>query len=444
MVATATNPIETGKPCSMLDNTEPKYDTCGDSDHCVSSCAAYGKVCPCHAQAAGRAACKRIGQILCESKVFEDGEPSFRKVNQSEVIMFDKLLGEGGFSKVNACAFKEDPDNSQVLAIKYLKRQAMVERKTFEYGASDLANEAFFLAKLDHPNVVKLHAVTQGSLEKNISAGKDGGYFIIVDRLVETLDQRIEKWQIQAEEIPHSLFYRLSREYKEKQRSFLKDRVQVALEIAKVMEYLHSLDILFRDLKPDNIGFDANGTLKLFDFGLAKEEKPCDAVEDGKYKMTGHTGSRRYMAPEVAMDRPYNRSVDVYSFGILLWEMCSLEKPFAGYNSKKHMRDVVIAGERPKMDHSHTTYWPADLQWLITSSWSSKSEMRPTFTAIRENLQNIMGELDMPYQSNRIRARSEGSTVDRQTSHGSDDACISPTRKGPRLFNKIPRMISRS
>ena len=50
--------------------------------------------------------------------------------------------------------------------------------------------------------------------------------------------------------------------------------------------------------KPDNIGFSADGTLKLFDFGLAKEEKPGEADEEGAYKMTGQTGSRRYMAPE--------------------------------------------------------------------------------------------------------------------------------------------------
>lgn len=438
---------------SLLDTEADASSGCGggceSADHCVSTCAAYGKVCPCHARAAARAACKRIGQILSESKVFEEGEPSFRKVSQSDVIIdSEKLLGEGGFSKVNACSFKDDdPKNNSsqkgLLAIKYLKRQVMVERKTFQYGAADLANEAFFLARLKHPNIIQLHAVTEGSLEKNISAGKDGGYFIIVDRLVETLDQRMENWQAQSEEIPHSLFYRLSREYKEKQRKLLKDRVQVALQIATVIEYLHSLNILFRDIKPDNIGFDTEGTLKLFDFGLAKEEKPCDAEEDGKYRMTGHTGSRRYMAPEVAKDQPYDRSVDVYSFGILLWEICSLEKPFAGYNSKKHMRDVVIAGERPKMDSSHTAHWPSDLQWLMTHSWSSESEMRPSFTMIKQTLQNVLEELQMP-QSNRIRSRSEGSAFEKQqATYNHDDGCISPTRKGPRMF-KIPRMISRS
>lgn len=277
--------------------------SCETSAECVSHCAAYGSVCPCNARAAGQAACKKMGTILSNSLIFADGEPPFCRVNRSNIIVGEKL-GEGGFCMVNACSFKDDP-KSQGFAIKYLKRRVMVERKTFEYGASDLATEAFFLARLDHPNIIKLHAVTEGSVEKNIATGKDGDFFIVIDRLVETLDQRMEGWQMEAEEIPHSLFYRLSREYKEKQRRLLKNRLLVALEIAKVMRYLHSLDIVLRDLKPDNVGFDSDGTLKLFDFGLAKEQKPSDILEDGKYKMTGHTGSRRYMAPEGTLLLPF-------------------------------------------------------------------------------------------------------------------------------------------
>ena len=284
------------KYATHSDSSLGPQETCETSDRCVSHCAAYGKVCPCYARAAGNAVCKQIRKVLFESQLFEDGEPSFRKVNRSDISIGNKL-GEGGFSFVNACTWKEEPQ-SLPLAIKYLKRRVMVERKTFEYGAADLANEAFFLARLNHPNIIQLHAVTEGSVEKNISAGEDGGFFIILNRLDETLEERMVRWRSEADEVPSSLFYRLSRDYKEKQRALLRGRVQVALEISKVMEYLHGLNIVFRDLKPDNVGFDSSGTLKLFDFGLAKEVKARDAVEEGKYKMTGHTGSRRYMAPE--------------------------------------------------------------------------------------------------------------------------------------------------
>ena len=68
----------------------------------------------------------------------------------------------------------------------------------------------------------------------------------------------------------------------------------------------------------------------LVDFGLAKEIRPEDKLDDDLYKMSGNTGSLRYMAPEVALEKPYNSSVDVYSFGILFWQITSLETPFTG------------------------------------------------------------------------------------------------------------------
>ena len=138
------------------------------------------------------------------------------------------------------------------------------------------------------------------------------------------------------------------------------------------------------------LGFDKDDVLKLFDFGLAKELKPEDKKADGRYNLTGNTGSRRYMAPEVAKECPYDRSVDVYSFGILLWELCSAEKPFFGYSSGKHMQQVVIGGERPKMDAQHTAYWPLNLQWLMKRCWSAFPAVRPSFSDIKLVLADIL------------------------------------------------------
>lgn len=124
--------------------------------------------------------------------------------------------------------------------------------------------------------------------------------------------------------------------------------------------------------------------------------------------MTGHTGSRRYMAPEVAKNCTYDKSVDVYSFGVLLWELCSLEKPFAGYCSKKHMIHVIIGGERPKMDHAHTNFWPTALQSMIRDCWSWRPEDRPSFDAIQTTLKEVVAELSVA-NPERVRARSTGS-----------------------------------
>ena len=227
-------------------------------------------------------------------------------------------------------------------------------------------------------------------METNVASGKECGFFIVVDRLYDTLEARIEKFREAKEESSGGIMSRFSAEYKREKKEELMERIRIAYSIASAMEYLHSLNIIFRDLKPDNIGFDKDNVLKLFDFGLAKELKTEDQKADGRYELTGNTGSRRYMAPEVAKECPYEKSVDVYSFGILLWELCSAEKPFYGYSSGKHMQQVVIGGERPKMDSQHTAFWPENLQWLIKHCWSPFPAARPSFTDCKQVLQDIL------------------------------------------------------
>lgn len=240
---------------------------------------------------------------------------------------------------------------------------------------------------------MKLHGITAGSLEANVASGKECGFFIVVDRLHSTLEKRLADWRMAKEE--HSFeggfLFRIPHETKEKRRAELSERIRLAFSIASAMEYLHELDVVFRDLKPDNIGFDREGVLKLFDFGLAKELKEKDkTVDDQGYNLTGNSGSRRYMAPEVAKEKPYGKPVDVYSFGIMLWELCSTEKPFQGYSSNKHMQKVILGGERPKMDSHHTSFWPAQLQVLIKGCWSEDPMQRPSFSEIKATLSAVL------------------------------------------------------
>lgn len=96
------------------------------------------------------------------------------------------------------------------------------------------------------------------------------------------------------------------------------------------------------------------------------------------------------MSPEVAKECPYDKSVDVYSFGILLHELVSGEKPFYGYSSGKHMQQVVIGGERPKMDSQHTANWPANFKCLLKHCWSAFPSLRPSFAEIKVVLQDIL------------------------------------------------------
>lgn len=127
--------------------------------------------------------------------------------------------------------------------------------------------------------------------------------------------------------------------------------------------------------------------------------------------MTGYTGSLRYMAPEVAQRLPYNEKVDVYSYGIMVWQMARDKIPFkgvvhihihisyihsskmsyhnggSGFNKDEFIRAVVKGGLRPKLDHN----WPKEFSDLLTSCWDNDPLKRPSFAKIVEGLKKIIG-----------------------------------------------------
>jgi len=155
--------------------------------------------------------------------------------------------------------------------------------------------------------------------------------------------------------------------------------------IATAMKYLHRKNIMHRDLKPANIGFDSQGKLKLFDFGYATKLLPKDRLPHHKYKLDGGIGTCRYMAPEVARFEPYNELADVYSCGILLWEILVLEKPYKDHCCKKWFQTVVVQGKRPDIKES----WPTKLQYLLKCCWSEDINKRPCFDIIIDVLEEI-------------------------------------------------------
>ena len=141
---------------------------------------------------------------------------------------------------------------------------------------------------------------------------------------------------------------------------------------------------LILDLKPQNIGFTADKKLKLFDFGLAVCVKKRRTAED-VYEMTGNTGTLAYMAPEVALRKPYNEKVDVYSFAILLWQMLSGGNPYPNMTKEAYMQQVVLGGERlpvvPIMSRA-----PVGVVRLMERCWHADHTKRPDFTTILRDL----------------------------------------------------------
>ena len=145
------------------------------------------------------------------------------------------------------------------------------------------------------------------------------------------------------------------------------------------------MNLVGADLKPDNIGFTSDGTVKLFDFGLVTCVKARKHAKD-TYNMTGCTGSLRYMAPEVALYHRYTEKVDVYSFGLILWQMATGEEPFEELDKIDFYREVVHRGMRPQLEKT----WPADFRALLSRCWHADPEERPSFAMVTIDLDRLI------------------------------------------------------
>lgn len=273
-------------------------------------------------------------------------------------LLLSKKVGQGAFGAIHKGTFR-----GEEVAIKYIKSDF---NKEFEY-IKEFAQEISIISELAHENIVKfIGACTKGERVCII-------YEYMANGNLKDYLQKSGKGSKLSDV----------------------ERLKYALEVCRGMVYLSKKNIVHRDLKAANILISESGTVKIGDFGVARllpRNEDC---------MTAETGTYRWMAPEVIEHKPYNSKADVYSFGVLLWELMTGGKsPYELLSPIQAAIGVAKHGVRPKIPHSCCPR----VAEVMSACWAPEAEDRPTFEAVERMLIKAIEECDKMEKEKDVKA----------------------------------------
>ncbi|XP_043331212.1 fibroblast growth factor receptor 2 isoform X4 [Dama dama] len=281
-------------------------------------------------------------------------------------LTLGKPLGEGCFGQVVMAEAvgidKEKPKEAVTVAVKMLKDDAT------EKDLSDLVSEMEMMKMIGkHKNIINLlGACTQ-----------DGPLYVIV----EYASKGNLREYLRARRPPGMEYsYDISR-VPEEQMAF-KDLVSCTYQLARGMEYLASQKCIHRDLAARNVLVTENNVMKIADFGLARDINNIDYYK----KTTNGRLPVKWMAPEALFDRVYTHQSDVWSFGVLMWEIFTLGgSPYPGIPVEELFK-LLKEGHRMDKPANCTN----ELYMMMRDCWHAVPSQRPTFKQLVEDLDRIL------------------------------------------------------
>jgi uncharacterized repeat protein (TIGR03803 family) len=304
-----------------------------------------------------------------------------QQISQYKIL---EQLGAGGMGEVYLAY---DTKVGRKVALKMLPVHYETDQQ--EYQLHRFHQEARAVSSLNHPNIVTVHDI-----------GQQNGRHFIVTELIEgqTLRERLMDGRIELDEA-----------------------LDIILQAGSALAATHELGIIHRDIKPENIMLRTDGYVKVLDFGLAKltERKSMHLKSEAPTLMSGNTspgivmGTIKYMSPEQARGLDVDERTDIWSLGVVLYEMIAGSEPFNGVSQTDVL--VWILEREPASLVTLSEGIPAELDWIVKKALRKDREER--YQTVKEMLGDLRGvkqELEFEARLERT-ATTKGSAAKRRT-----------------------------
>jgi serine/threonine protein kinase len=300
-----------------------------------------------------------------ESSLFEtpasDLAAEFMAKDQKETIAHYQILKKIGSGGMGEVYLAEDTRLNRKVALKLLPSEFTNDRdrvRRFE-------REAKTASSLNHPNILTIYDIGQFNSSSFIASEYIDG---------ETLRQRMRESKMPLKEI-----------------------LAISIQVAEALDAAHGAGIIHRDIKPENIMIRSDGYAKVLDFGLAKLTKTKKLSESSQLETVAKTevgvvlGTIRYMSPEQARGLNIDARTDLFSFGVVLYEMISGKVPFDGATSSDVIAAILEKHPGPLVDQL-----PDDLKRIVTKALAKDPDERyQTAKDLIADLRRIRKQLEI-------------------------------------------------
>ncbi|PKA62038.1 Serine/threonine-protein kinase HT1 [Apostasia shenzhenica] len=311
---------------------------------------------------------RHLNRALTMEKKKKGNEDDRRKEKEEWEIDPTKLLIKGLIARGTFGSVHRGVYDGQDVAVKLLDWGEEGTRTEVEIASLRAAftQEVSVWHQLDHPNVTKFMGASLGTAGLYIQS--ENGQIGMPNNVCCVVVEYLPGGTLKTYLIKNH-----------RRKLAFKIVVQLALDLARGLSYLHSKKIVHRDVKTENMLLDRSRTLKIADFGVARVEaqNPND--------MTGETGTLGYMAPEVLNGNPYNRKCDVYSFGICLWEIYCCDMPYPDLTFSEITSAVVRQNLRPEIPRC----CPSPLANVMRRCWDACPDKRPEMKEVAAMLEVV-------------------------------------------------------